>query len=221
MRWIGAFFAGLLTGLIAGCAVVYFNPLAGEDFSQAESTALLGYEFGPSTLSLTHGGQLGIDLQPKDIQALWESTIRRTMLGTFVLENLQGSPVGIASRAVKLSPRSNPLLRGLVADDHWLVTIPGAGSYFVESRENIWPVIRGTIVDVNLLQRKWSGTRRYELTIGPNRDGSARVTGVGGRFDGTQGSALHSIELSDYENLSQLQFPSSGQLRLDLRRTTE
>jgi len=221
MKWIGAFFFGLLAGAIAGLAFLYFNPLAGEEFPQMESTALLDYEFGPSTLALTHGGQLGFDLQPKDVPALWESTIRRTVLGIFVLENLQGSPVGIASRALKLSSQSNLLLRGLVADDHWLVTIPGAGSYFVESRENIWPLIRDTLIDVTLLHRRWSGTRRYELTIGPNRDGSALVTGASGHFAGTAGSVAHSVELSGYENPSQLRFPSKGQLRLDLRRITE
>jgi len=221
MKWIGAFFVGLLAGVVAALAFVYFNPLAGEDFPQVDSTALLNYEFGPSTLSLTHGGQLGFDLQPKDVPALWESTIRRSVLGIFVLENLQGSPVGIASRTLRLSSHSNLLLRGLVADDHWLVTIPGAGSYFVEARENIWPLIRDTFLDVTLLHRRWSGAQRYELTIGPNRDGSALVTGASGRFAGTAGSAAHSVELSSYENASQLRFPSQGQLRLDLRRTAE
>ncbi|MGD8810712.1 MAG: hypothetical protein PVG24_13970 [Gammaproteobacteria bacterium] len=221
MRWVGAFFVGLLVGVTAAFALLYFNPLSRQAHAQAESTALLDYEFGPSTLALTHGDQLGFDLQPQNIQVLWESTIRRSMLGMFVLENLQGSPVGIASRALKLSSRSNALIRGLVVDDYWLVTIPGAGNYFIESQENIWPLVRDTVVDVNLLKRTWRGVQRYELSIGPNSDGTAKVTGTSGRFAGTAGTVVHSLELSRYEHVSQQQSPAYGQLRVNLRRSEQ
>jgi hypothetical protein len=218
MKWLGAFVLSLLVGVIAGCALLYLNPLSGQKLSEVESTTLLSYELGPQTLSFTHGQQLGFDLHPRDIPALWEATIRRTMMGTFVLKDLQGMPVAIASRAIKLSPRSNPLLRGIIVADDWLVTVPGAGTYFIESEENIWPLLRDTAINVNLLGLSWEGERLYELSVGPDSRGAARLTGASGRFAGVQGTAVHSIQLELYENASQLLFPANGQIRIDARR---
>ncbi len=220
MKWVGAFAVGLLAGVLAACALLYVNPLSGQRLAPVDSTTLLSYEFGPDTLSFTHGDQLGFDLQPRDVPALWESTIRRSMLGTFVLNDLKGTPVAVASRALKLSPRSNPLLRGVLLADHWLVTVPGAGTYFIESEENVWPLIRDTFVDVNLLGGTWEGTQLYELSIGPDNRGAASLVGTTGRFAGVQGVAVHSMELTDYAHRSQLLYPASGQLRLDVRRPT-
>lgn len=221
MKWVGAIIVGALVGILAGCMLLYLNPLSGQKLAPVESTTLLSYEFGPRTLSFTHGDQLGFDLQPRNIPALWEATIRRTMLGTFVLNDLQGSPVAVASRTLKLSPRSNPLLRGVVVADHWLVTVPGAGTYFIESEENVWPLIRDTFVDVNLLGGSWEGSQLYELSIGPDSRGAASLTGATGRFAGIEGVVVHSIEVKDYEHRSQLLYPVTGQLRLDARRTSQ
>ena len=190
MKWIGAFVAGLLAGIALAFALLYVNPLSRQKLAEVDSTTLLSYEFGPATLSFTHGDQLGFDLQPRDVSALWESTIRRSMLGTFVLHDLRGTPVAIASRAMKLSPQSNPLLRGVLVADHWLVTVPGAGSYFIESEDNVWPLIRDTFVDVNLLGGSWEGSQLYELSVGPDSRGAARLLGTSGRFAGVEGVAV-------------------------------
>ena len=221
MRWIGGFVLGILAGALVGLGLLYANPFTGEELPSVESTSLLRYELGPETLSLTHGDQLGFDLQPSDISALWESTIRRTMLGTFVLRDLRGDVVGIASRATKISPQSNPLIRGILTSDHWLVTVPGAGSYFIESNDNIWPLLRDTFVKVNLLGRSWSGTRHFELTSGPDPNGAAVLTGASGRFAGVSGSAVHSVDIERYARASQLQYPVTGQLRLEVRRPAQ
>ncbi len=221
MRWLGAFVVGMLAGIALACALLYVNPLSSQRLAPVDSTTLLSYEFGPATLSFTHGDQLGFDLQPRDVPALWESTIRRSMLGTFVLHDLQGAPVAIASRAMKLSTQSNPLLRGVLVADHWLVTVPGAGTYFIESEDNVWPLIRDTFVDVNLLGRSWEGSQFYELSIGPDSRGAARLLGTTGRFAGVEGVAVHSLEVTDYADRSQLLYPVNGQLRLDARRPAQ
>jgi len=218
MKWLGAFIAGALAGVVAGAVLLYLNPLSNGKIAEVDSTTLLSYELGPRTLSFTHADQLGFDLQPRDVPALWESTINRTMLGTFVLNNLQGSPIAIASRAMKLSPRSNPLVRGIIVADHWLVTVPGAGTYFIESEDNVWPLIRDTFIDVNVLRGSWEGSQWYELSAGPHDRGAARVHGVSGRFAGLTGTAVHAVELNDYASRSQLLNPVNGQLRLDVRR---
>jgi hypothetical protein len=221
MRWIGAFVAGLLAGIALAVALLYVNPLSRQKLAEVDSTTLLSYEFGPATLSFTHGDQLGFDLQPRDVSPLWESTIRRSMLGMFVLHDLRGTPVAIASRAMKLSPQSNPLLRGVLVADHWLVTVPGAGSYFIESEDNVWPLIRDTFVDVNVLGGSWEGAQLYELSVGPDSRGAARLLGTSGRFAGVEGVAVHSLEVTDYADRSQLLYPVNGQLRLDARRPAQ
>ena len=221
MRWLGVFFAGLVAGAALALALLYFNPLSGQRLADVESTTLLSYEFGPATLSFTHGDQLGFDLQPRDVPALWESTIRRSMLGSFVLHDLQGTPVAIASRAMKISPESNPLLRGVLVADHWLVTVPGAGTYFIESEDNLWPIIRDTFVDVNLLGGSWDGSQLYQLSVGPDSRGAAKLLGTSGRFAGVEGVAVHSMEVTDYADRSQLLYPVNGQLRLDARRPSQ
>ena len=106
MRWFGAFAAGAIAGIIAALALLYFNPLSGERSTTVASTTVLAYELGPAALSLTHGEQLGFDLQPADVPVLWEATIRRMLLGAFVLRDQQGDAVGVASRAVRLSPKA-------------------------------------------------------------------------------------------------------------------
>ena len=218
MKWVGAFIAGLLAGGIAALALLFVNPFSGERLAAAESTSLLSYEFGPSTLSLTHGGQLGFELQPGDVPTLWETTIRRTMLGTFVLRDLQGNAVGVASRSMRISADSNFLTNGLLTADHWLVTLPGVGSYFIEANDNVWPLLRDTWVKVNLLGRDWTGPRHFELSVGPSSNGAARLTGTSGRFAGVAGTAVHSVDIDRYQNMSQLASPTTGQLRLDVRR---
>jgi len=138
------------------------------------------------------------------------------LLGAFVLRDQQGDAVGVASRAVRLSPQSNALMRGILTDDHWLVTVPGTGSYFIESLENIWPLLRATVVDVNLLRQTWTQARHFELSAGPLESGAARLTGTTGRFAGTTGTALHAVDIENYARMSQLQYPIEGQLRLDI-----
>mgnify|MGYP000084283883 CR=1 FL=1 len=113
---------------------------------------------------------------------------------------------------------SNFLTNGLLTADHWLVTLPGAGSYFIEANDNVWPLLRDTWVNVNLLGRTWSGPRHFELSAGPGSNGAARVTGTSGRFAGVSGSAVHSVDVDRYERLSQFASPTRGQLRLDVRR---
>jgi len=216
MKWLGAFVVGVTLGVLTGLAALYFNPLSGERATTAAAAEVLSYEFGPNTLALTHGEQLGFDLQPSDVQVLWEATISRSLLGTFVLRDQQGNALGIASRAVKLSADSNLLVAGVMTADHWLVTIPGVGSYFIESNDNIWPLIRDTVIDVNVLHRTWGGMQHYELSAGPLDNGAARVTGTSGRFLGVTGSAIHAIDLENYARTSQLLYPIRGEWRIGL-----
>ncbi len=216
MKWFLNWLLAVLLGVIAALTVLYFNPLTDETTAQTDTTAMLRYELGPSTLAFTHGDRLGLDLQPQGVPALWEVTINNSVLGLFDLKNRQGSSVAIATRISKLSRKTNPVTTGIVVSDHWLVTVPGAGSYFIESSENLWPLLRDTVVRTNLLRRPWEGVRRYQPTEGPEFNGAARVTGTTGRFKNARGTAVNTVELRDYVRPSQLRNAMAGELSLNI-----
>ncbi len=199
MKYILSLIVGLVCGLLLALAVIYYNPMTVERTSTLEASTTLRYALSADgTIASTHGGSLRLDLKPAEIAQLWEATISKAALNLLVMTNESLEPVAIASRMSKLSERTNVVSSGLILADSWLVTIPGQGSFIVEVENNLWPIVRDTLVDVDLLKRPWIGHKFYEATVGPETNGTAAMTGATGAFRGTYGSAADVIELDDY-----------------------
>jgi hypothetical protein len=219
MKWVIAWLLGVLLGVVAAAGFIYVNPLTASDSADFAGTAALRYELGPDSLSFTHGGESRAFMTPNAVPKLWESAIERTAIGMFTMRDRAGRAVAIASRMSRLSGRTNALTEGFVVADTWLVTVPGAGSYVIEAQDNLWPLLRATVVDVGVLRRPWSGTRRYATTIGPNSSGAAVVIGATGRFADVRGSAANAYELDRFSSMRDVGTALRGELSLDIGRS--
>ena len=77
---------------------------------------------------------------------------------------------------------------------------------------NEWPLVRDTLVRVDLLRREWRGSEAYAPTVGPGADG-ANVVGLSGGLAGRTGHGRERLALDDYTgSLAAL----SGEIHLDL-----
>lgn len=214
MKYMLVFVLGVVCGLGAAAAALYYNPLTVESPPALQPNTILRYDLmSRALLASTHGNKLKLGFKPEGIGQLWEATISKAALNVLVLTDNEDAPVAIASRLSKLSEQTNLVSMGVVLADHWLVTVPGRGSYFVEVDNNIWPLVRDTLVDVDLLRRPWSGPRLYHATIGPQANGVASVVGATGAYLGAYGSGEDALELADYAG--RLDF--TGHLRGELR----
>jgi hypothetical protein len=209
-----------IVGFLFGCALVlvalYYNPFtANSGVIVSVNARVLTYR-SPFTegLAVTHGGQSRLPLQPALISALWENTIKNSMLSVVVLHDEEHVPVGIASRVSQLSERTEMLTRGVLIDDDWLVTIPSEGSFFIQADSNLWPFLRDTLIPVWYLDRSWQGPKSYRPTTGPADGGAAIVAGATGRFANREGTAVESYQISDF---NQTVGPGRMDVRLFLR----
>jgi hypothetical protein len=198
MKYLLTWLLGLATGAALAVALLWFNPLADRDGPQAGRDALaLGYHFpAPDALLLTHGGRIRLPVRPDSAPALWENTIRRTLVHAHVLYREDGAPYALASRVTAQSSDTDLLRRGLLLDDRWLVTVPGEGSMLIDARSNIWPLVRDHLLPVWYLSRDWQGPATVRPTSGPGLGSSAVVQGLSGRFAGRAGSATESWSIN-------------------------
>jgi len=218
MRLVISLLLGVVVGIAAAGAVLYYNPLTDGRGSALDASTILHYEFpSESILAITHGEILDIPKEPPAIDALWEAAIRKAGLSLLVLKDQRGLPAAIASRISKLSPQTNLLSSGLLVADQWLITMPGQGSYVIASESNVWPLLKDTLINVDLLKRAWDGPTRYYPTTGPDNIGTASVLGVTGEFRNTLGSATDSFQLDDYRGDLEFAGTVSGELALQLR----
>ena len=188
-RYFKIGFAGLLLGAICGVGLLYVNPLTTMRASEiADLDRVLRYALPGDAAVLTHGGSLPLPAKPEDVEALWETTVKWTLLGTIALSDADGRPAAIASRMTIPSEGTELLTGGLLVTDYWLVTVPGEGSLQIVGESNLWPVVKDAL-PVALLGRAWEGPRTYEPTVGPGSLGAALVRGATGRFAALTGRA--------------------------------
>lgn len=225
MRVLIAWLAGLVLGALAAAAFLYFNPLTAQ---QVASSAPIGETQrmhytggGPGALALTHAAPLEIETHPAGVSELFEAALAKTALGVFLLTDDAGVAVAVATRISKLAAQTNPLTKGIVLHDDWLVSVPGSGTYVIEAQSNVWPLVRATFVDVGLLKRAWSDRREFPVTIGPGIGGAALVTGASGVYRDVAGTAVDRLSLAGFARLGQLPGSLEGTLTVTLRPTAE
>ena len=149
---------GLVLGAAAASAVLYYNPLAAQSAPQPNPTdRVLHYTLPDQVLELAVGEDARLFGQDLGKDRLWEETIDRTAVLGLVLNDAANQPAAIASRLMATSADTDLLLRGVLLDDHWLVTLPGEGTLFVRAESNAWPFLKETLVPVWYLARPWQG----------------------------------------------------------------
>jgi len=197
MKYAVSLFFGLILGAIAAIAVIVFNPLTlSQSKAMSNADMAFDYSMGAAWIS-THSNRLNVPVVPKGSQLLFENGIRGSLLSSMPLQGQSGSAAAAGTRITVPSSDSEFLRSGLLVDDYWLISMPGAGTFFVHAVNNQWPLVRDTVVWVDLLNRKWSGSGQYDPTRGPAAAG-ARVVGLTGTLKNLRGVAQEHMSVDAY-----------------------
>jgi hypothetical protein len=200
MKYLLIALLGVVVGTVCAAAALYHSPLTEQPRRAApESAWSLEYGFpNDSSIALTHDGRLNLPAIPPEIPSLWESTINDLALNVLALTDESGTVRALASRLSVPSIETDLLLHGVIVSDHWLVTVPGEGSFVVQADNNLWPLLKDTFISVSYLGREWGGPEEYTVTAGPGTRDVAEVYGISGRFAGLRGSAIETYGLERF-----------------------
>lgn len=213
MKYAIAAVLGLLIGAVAAGAALYYNPLTDKGASAPDAGWTFDYGYPDDGFLLaTHRGLKGVPLAPEGVARTWENTIDASLLNVLALRGRADAPPALATRLAAPSRRTDLLRNGAIVSDFWLVTVPGQGSFFVHSEDNLWPFLKQTWLPV-LLGRPWRGPASYAPTVGP-AGRRAAVYGATGRFAAARGTAAETYRVEDFgaQGLQRL----SGALHVDL-----
>jgi hypothetical protein len=197
MKYILSLLLGLILGAITAIAMIVFNPLTLSQ-SQPLSNADMAFDYSmEASWVSTHSNRLNIPVVPKGSPLLFENGIRGSLLSSMPLNGETGRAPAAGTRISVPSSESGFLRSGLLVDDYWLISVPGAGTVFMHAVNNQWPLVRDTVVWVDLLKRKWNASGQYDPTRGPAAAG-AQVVGMTGTFKDLRGVGQEHVSLDSY-----------------------
>lgn len=196
MKYVIVNLIGLLLGAVAGVAVLYFNPMTGEPAPQpAGAMRTLHYELPAHALAFVHGERALLPGVAADGEQFWEETINRAALLALALNDTEGRPAAAASRLLQGSSDTDLLLKGVLVNDFWLLTVPGEGSLFLRVDTNVWPFLKHAFIPTWYFKQPWQGPADYRPTVGPGPE-SALIVGGTGRFASLSGHAFERYRLT-------------------------
>ncbi len=199
MKYVLAAVSGLVVGIALALAVLYFNPLTREPArAENDDNWVLSYSFPGDSLALTHNGQMHLPRVPASIAPLWETAIQSLALNVLSLKDDEGRVTAVATRFSMPSASTDLLLHGAILTNYWLITVPGEGSFFVHSENNVWRFIKEVYVPIVYFGQTRTGSSTYDLSIGPSPDQTATVYGASGRFAALRGTATEFYELQTF-----------------------
>lgn len=210
MRYVVSLLFGLALGAIVAVAGIFFNPLTlNQSTPPDDAEWVLNYSLdAEETWLSTHENQLGVPIVPTDVPLLYENGIRGSLMAAMPLKGEPGSASGAGTRISIPSSNSELLKAGVMVEDHWLISVPGSGTLLVHAESNHWPMLRDTLIRVDLLKRNWKGPGQYDPTLGPS-DGGAEVIGLTGSYRDFHGVGHERISLASYAGSLD---PLAGQL---------
>jgi hypothetical protein len=216
MKYLFVAIVGLVLGVAGASVVLYYNPLAAKSAPMPNPTdRVLRYSLPDHVLGFAVGEDARLFGQDTGDDSLWEETIDRAAVLALVLNDGSNQPAALASRLLSTSTETDLLLRGVLVSDHWLVTVPGEGTLFVQADSNAWPFLKETLLPVWYLDRPWRGPTEYWPTVGPRADDSGRVVGVTGLYRGGEGSAVERYEVTVLDPQREVAL-AKGELHLNL-----
>lgn len=199
MKYVLSLLFGLTLGVITAIAIIVFNPMTLSQSDQPGNADMaFEYSMGSNeTWVSTHSNRLNIPIVPKGSPLLSENGIRGTLLTSMPLKGELGSAPAAGTRISVPSSDTELLRNGLLVDDYWLISVAGTGTVFMHAVNNQWPLIRDTVVWVDVLNRKWSGSGEYDPTSGPAAQG-AQVVGMTGTLRDLRGFGHEHLSLDSY-----------------------
>jgi len=202
MKYLITLLLGFLIGAAMAAGLLYVNPLTvsggqplpavDESFAYASPVA--------SELAFASDGLSRLTSYPDGVPDLWETAIVKSALSLIVLRNDAGSPVGLASRVSYPAESSELLTAGALLNDDWLVSLPGRGSFFVSSQENLWPFLKGTVIPAWYFNRPSTGLIDIDPTVGPDPSGFGIAAGATGAYVGQFGNTTDHYVVREFDN---------------------
>jgi hypothetical protein len=227
IKYLATLVLGIVLGISAAAALLYFNPLAARNplspLAVSNNTILsLGYSGVPTDAILyTNDGESLSQPHPEKVRELWEPPIKRTEILVTVLTDSRSNPAGIGIKFSSDSEKTRLINGEALVDSAWHIHLVERGSLFVEQTENYWNLLRSIVVPAYWSSaRHWKGVWNGNMTVGPGGLGTASVTGGTGEFAGLESEAMEAINASAY-SVAQGPVAMEGRLNIDVTGNAE
>ena len=227
IKYVAGLLSGILLGIIAAVALLYFNPLASRNplspLSVSNNEILsIGYSAVPTdSIVYTNNGESRIKPHPDTVRELWEAPIRRTDVLVTVVTDSRNNPAGIGIKFSSDSERTRLINGEALVDSAWHIHLVERGSMFVEQTENYWNFLRKIVLPAYWsTANHWKGVWNGNMTVGPGVLGTAAVSGGTGEFAGLESEAVEAVSASAY-SVSQGPVTMQGRLTIDVTGNVE
>jgi hypothetical protein len=202
----------LILGWVFGVAFFvtgfYINPFVGQAtlsplaVSDAEMSSLSYSVVVADSILFTNDGESISRPHPNKVAELWEPTIKDSQVLVTSFTDSRGMPAGIGIKISSLSEESRLFNSEILVDSIWHLYIPGRGTLAIDQTESYWAYLRDIVVPAwRSSSDSWRGSWSRNMSVGPGALGTARVTGLGGEFDGLQSEAVESLNARAYSVL--------------------
>jgi hypothetical protein len=222
IKYVAGLLLGLVMGVAAAAALLYFNPLAARNplspLSVSNNTMLsLGYSgVAKDAILYTNGGESRVQPHPERVRELWEAPIRLTEVLVTVLRDSRNRPAGIGIKFSSDSEKTRLINGEALVDSAWHIHLVERGSLFVDQTENYWNFLRNIVLPAYWSSaRHWKGVWNGNMTVGPGALGTAAVTGGTGEFAGLESEAVEAVHASAY-SVAQGPVAMEGRLTIDV-----
>lgn len=208
MKYVISLAVGLFCGVVLFFAGFYFNPFVGRatlsplSVSDSEMSVLSYSAVISDSVLFTNDGKFIGQLHPNKVAKLWEPAIEDSQLLVTSLMDSRGTPAGIGIKMSTPSEKSRLFRSEVLVDSVWHLYLPGRGTLAMNQTESYWPYMRDIVIPAwRSSSDSWRGSWSRDMTVGPGALGTARVTGLGGEFDGLQSEAVESLNARAYSIL--------------------
>lgn len=224
MKYLISLLVGMVVGVAAFLALLYYNPLTSKtklsplSVTTNELISLNYSTVASESLVYTNDGESLVAPHPTKVLQLWEQPIRKTDALATVLRDSRNQVAGVGVKFSSDSESTNILNGEALVDSVWHIYLPGRGSFFIEQKENFWGYLREVVLPAYLSSGdNWRGNWNGSVTAGPGALGTSRVVGGSGEFVALESVGVESLLAKAY-SIDQGPVAITGELSIELPR---
>jgi len=208
MKYVLSLVVGLVFGVALFAAGFYYNPFVGRAIlsplavSDAKMSVLSYSAVTSNSILFSNDGESISRPFPNKVAELWEPAVKETQLLVTSLMDIRGMPAGIGIKMSSPSEKTRLYKSEILVNSVWHLYLPGRGTLAIDQTESYWAYLRDIVIPAWYSSSdSWRGSWSRNMTVGPGSLGTARVTGLGGAFDGLQSEAVESLNARAYSVL--------------------
>jgi len=224
MKYLISLLVGMVVGIAAFLALLYYNPLTSQNklsplsVTEGELISLNYSMVASDSLVYTNDGESQVMPHPAKVLQLWEQPIRKTDALATVLRDSRSQVAGIGLKFSSDSESTNILNGEALVDSVWHIYLPGRGSFFIEQKENYWGYMREVVLPAYWSSGdNWRGIWNGSITTGPGALGTSRVIGGSGEFAALETVGVESLLAKAY-SVDQGPVAVTGDLSIEIPR---